>query len=401
LFDEVGEPHVHIVCTAGVSARLASWYPGDVSRLASSRARRTLLASCALLIGSLLAALTCEAALWTLHPTGYEQWRRASLTYLLDDLAYWKLEPRSYDWGQVNRRALRGPLPIVPKPNDVYRILVLGGSAAFDLYKRDDATWSMLLQRNLGTRAGKRVEVVNAGTPGYSTYQVVPQLEHALADMQPDLVLLYELYNDSMTFRFRDRSAIERGWRINARGNYLCTAAHPGSAWDTAGALLPHTVDFTRLLWINQIGRPVLQSVADYWHRPALGERATDEGLALYAQNLDRIATLAEQRGATFGIITQATILREQTNAEQERWIRYDYRGMNHAALWDAYQRAWRETVPITQRHRGAFVIPAHLAIDPLPRFFHDEVHLTAEGSARLARIVADGLRGRVWADAM
>jgi lysophospholipase L1-like esterase len=369
-----------------------------VKRFGSSPLRRALWLSLVVAVEVLVLAGLCEGLVRALDPeASYARWRQRSLSFLLDEVTYWKLEPRRYPWGQVNRRSMRGPEVPERKPSDVYRILVLGGSAAFDLWKKDDATWPALLERELGAYEGRRVQVINAGTPGFSSYQSLPYFEHKLGGFSPDLVLVYELYNDSLTFRFSDRRSIEHAWRINARGNYLCAAAHPDPGWDGAGAWLPRTVDFMRMRWIQMCMATELGKVAEHWHRPKLDAHATDQALALYETNLDRLAALAQARGAAFGIVTQASLLREESPPEHRRVIQYRYRGLPHAELWRAYQHAWRSAPRVAARHPGAFVIPAHLFVPASPQYFRDEVHLTAEGSGLLARVVADGVRQRLW----
>lgn len=365
-----------------------------MARAPQSVRRRAAWATASVAIGVLLSAALCETLLWSVAPKlSYARWRAASLSYLLDDATYWKLEPRAYDWGQVNAAAMRGPAVPVKKPEGVYRILVLGGSAAFDMLKRDDATWAELLERELGSYRGKRVEVVNAGTPGFSSYQMLPRLAQ-LGGYGFDLVLVYELYNDSLMFRMRDRASIERLWRLNARANHVCAAAHPDAAWDAGARLLPRTVDLARMIWVERARAELMRTLSERWHRPELDARVA-EGIDFYEQNLERIVRLARSRGADVALVTQASIIRERAGPGQAAVIQYAYRGLSHAELWSAYQRAWRLAVTVAERNAPAFVIPAHLHIPGSSRYFHDEVHLTPAGSALLAQFVAGALRAR------
>lgn len=360
--------------------------------------RQVLWRGVALLLGTVFALALCELALGLIGSRpSYAAWRRISLTYLLDDATDWRLEPRRYDWGQINEGSFRGPKVSRAKPPGVYRILVLGGSAAFDLYKRDHQTWSVQLQRLLDRHQGARVEVINAGTPGFSSWHALRQLEQRMIHYDPDLVLLYELYNDSLMFRFSDRAQIARAWKVNAQGNYVCAAAHPDPVWDAAGKLLPATVDFVRMLWVDNERRQTRADLAATLYRPQLDARATPEGIAFYAGNVERMAALLEARGIAFGVVTQASLLREQNPPEHLDKFQLHYRGMTHAELWSAYQLAWRSTKPVVDRHANAFLIPAHLLIPADLRYFLDEVHLSHEGSTLLASIIARAVREGLW----
>jgi len=364
---------------------------------AARRRRATTFKLAALALGLLAAAGSCELLLRAIAPrSSYATWRARSLSFTLDEYTGWRLEPRRYSWGQVGRDFFRGPEVSVEKPQGVYRIVVLGGSAAFDLQKLDGTTWAARLERTLGTLAGARVQVINAATPGFSTWQCVPLLERRMLRYQPDLVLLYELYNDSLVFRFRDRQTIRDIWKLNARANYMTGAAHPSATWDFAGKLLPKTADFLRAGWIKWVRFEQRREMAERWWRSQLDAHATEEALGFYADNLERMAAVLQDRGVRFGIVTQASLIREQNPPEHRRLIQYEYRGMNHAALWDAYQRAWRLDKTVADRHPNTFVIPAHLMIPADLRYFDDEVHLSDAGSQMLASFIAYALRREV-----
>lgn len=385
------------------SARPASavYDSGVISRvpgLALHR-RRALSSLLALALGLLLAAGLLEIGAWVIRPeASYERWHASSLRYLLDSEVDWKLEPGPHPWGRINGDHFRGPPLSKDKPADVFRIAVLGGSAAFDLYKSDEQAWPLLLEQRLNSdspaaRKVPRYQMLNAGTPGYSTWQSVRLLRARIFDWHPDLILVYHLYNDSLAFRFDDSEKIIRGWRINARANHLSVAAHAHPAWDALGRVLPHAGDLLRHQWIQFQRRQRLQENAVYWHRPKLGERAHPVGLGFYRDNLEHMAELCEAHGVRMGIITQASMIREHPTAEQRQVIGYGYRGLSHPELWASYERAWQMATELAERHEHVFASPVHLWVPPTREMFHDEVHLTDRGSALLSELLARHLQ--------
>ena len=46
---------------------------------------------------------------------------------------------------------------------------------------------------------GRRIEVINAGVPGYRVIDNVVRLETELYQYRPDLIILYEVHNDLFT----------------------------------------------------------------------------------------------------------------------------------------------------------------------------------------------------------
>ena len=90
----------------------------------------------------------------------------------------------------------RGRRYLFQKPKGVYRILAIGGSTTAGV-RGDKETWPYKLARRLNQSAknGVRYEVINLGKCGAtSTHERYYLLSQAYLD--PDLVILYEGYND-------------------------------------------------------------------------------------------------------------------------------------------------------------------------------------------------------------
>jgi lysophospholipase L1-like esterase len=79
---------------------------------------------------------------------------------------------------------------------DAFRILALGDSTTFGLGVDDDDAWPARLE-TLMNAAGKRVEVVNAGVPGYTAFQGLRFLRGRGIRVAPDLVVATFGFNDA------------------------------------------------------------------------------------------------------------------------------------------------------------------------------------------------------------
>jgi lysophospholipase L1-like esterase len=78
----------------------------------------------------------------------------------------------------------------------VVRVVALGGSTTYGLYVGADAAFPAQLGARLSERlAGRRVEVVNLGCPGFASDRVVALLPAAL-ELDPDLVVIYAGHNE-------------------------------------------------------------------------------------------------------------------------------------------------------------------------------------------------------------
>lgn len=97
-----------------------------------------------------------------------------------------------------NSLGYRGDEFSLEKPNGVYRIVALGGSSTYDVRIEDNAnTFTAQLEKLLKEDYGyQTVQVINAGVPGYNSWEILGNLEFRVLDLDPDLVIIYENTND-------------------------------------------------------------------------------------------------------------------------------------------------------------------------------------------------------------
>jgi len=123
-----------------------------------------------------------------------------------------------------NSLGLRGPEIIVPKPADIYRIILIGGSSTYDTSIRDWRNdWARQLEKELRKKYERdNIEVINAGLGGYTSWESLINLEFRLVDLEPDLLIVYEGLNDiharlvnPLSYR-ADNSGYRTQWREKA-----------------------------------------------------------------------------------------------------------------------------------------------------------------------------------------
>ncbi|MBL8723178.1 MAG: SGNH/GDSL hydrolase family protein [Planctomycetes bacterium] len=181
------------------------------------RRRRLLLATLAASFGLAVAVGLVEFGLRIVDPLGlryeveFTRYRTQALQFAweqrpaaeldLDGRLYWHKPNLDLDLGsfrlRTNRLGCRGPEVAVPKPADVFRIVLLGDSVAFGWGVDDEVTFARRLEREHQPRAGaRRLEVVNTALPMYDTNQEEATLRELGLSLQPDLVLLVYVVND-------------------------------------------------------------------------------------------------------------------------------------------------------------------------------------------------------------
>jgi len=147
-----------------------------------------------LLAAAGLAAIALELAV---RFSGYS----APFWYRPDAQLGWTLRPGTHGWFTKEGRTFvtisdagfRDRDHTIDKPDDVFRIAVLGDEHAEAMPVELGQTWWALLGQQLegcSLAGGKRVEMLNFGVTSYGTAQELVMLETVAMRYQPDLVLL-------------------------------------------------------------------------------------------------------------------------------------------------------------------------------------------------------------------
>lgn len=89
---------------------------------------------------------------------------------------------------RINADGYRGPE--LRRDGRSARVVVFGDSFIHAYYTRDEQTFCAQLASALGVRAGRDIEVVNAGVSSYGPDQVALRMERELPQLRPDVVVV-------------------------------------------------------------------------------------------------------------------------------------------------------------------------------------------------------------------
>jgi len=109
------------------------------------------------------------------------------------------IEPNQhFDTINSNSHGFRGPEITKEKPENTFRIFVVGGSTTFGWGSTSDSTTipGFLQKKFDGVNLNFKVEVINAGVPSANSYLETIYIKHELLDFQPDLFIIYTGRND-------------------------------------------------------------------------------------------------------------------------------------------------------------------------------------------------------------
>ena len=99
----------------------------------------------------------------------------------------------------INSHGFRGPEISKEKPENVFRIMLIGGSTANSLGSTSDyTTISGYLQKKFDNEnLEKKVEVINAAIGGITSYEETYYVKNYLIEFNPDLIIVYDGANDA------------------------------------------------------------------------------------------------------------------------------------------------------------------------------------------------------------
>lgn len=97
----------------------------------------------------------------------------------------------------INHHGLRYPEITTEKPEEVFRIILVGGSTAFGSASTSDKTTIPgFMEKKFHENGWDFVQVINAGMPGaFSLYEGY-FIQNILTSLEPDLIIMYDGWND-------------------------------------------------------------------------------------------------------------------------------------------------------------------------------------------------------------
>lgn len=100
---------------------------------------------------------------------------------------------------------MKDPVP-TPKPDDLVRVVVVGDSFVYGVGLANEDTFchqmEAILRADPDFLSGRRIQVVNAGCPGWGTENAIAFLQKRIEELEPDLVI-YAMYRNDLKDNMR------------------------------------------------------------------------------------------------------------------------------------------------------------------------------------------------------
>lgn len=295
---------------------------------------------------------------------------------------------------EINSLGLRGALPLSPKPDSLCRLVVMGGSAAYDIYAGDGESWPEILKNTLKASGHENIEVINAGVSGYSARETLAFYHDVIRFLDPDAVLFYHGWNDLKYVKaFRNTINVDAFFYVKEwRDQYeFLTADRPRRNFLALMRLLEN---------VGSPGSPFANEAKAESPGVVGGRPSTDEirigpdspGMSYWRKNVEAFVIAALSDGVMPILIAQNQ-LASPLNGERERnKIGYHFVGLGHDAMVSANEMM----VDVVRRTADQFAVPF---IDLRPEIagtldtMADHVHFRAAGSAAFGKALAGSLK--------
>jgi lysophospholipase L1-like esterase len=266
------------------------------------------------------------------------------------------------------------------KPNGVFRIVALGGSSTYDVSIKDnDKTFTAQLERMLREEYGyQNVQVINAGVPGYNSWEILVNLEFRVLDLDPDLVIIYEGTND-VHARLVEPSA----YRGDDLGRRQAWRVPPVALWEHSALLriLSRTMNITRQVSIDDFVSSSTYVSWPYEYRLSEDNLNPDEILKenppiYFHRNLENMSAIAKEHDVTIMLST---------------WAYSPY--LKDYASQDYYQRGFKENNDVVKEVAAEQRIPLFNFAEAMPQdaeYWADGRHVNEAGALVKARLFAE-----------
>jgi lysophospholipase L1-like esterase len=288
----------------------------------------------------------------------------------------------------INSKGYRGDEFSWSKTPGELRIVVYGGSAAFDIYQGEGRDWPARVERYLVER-GIPAEVINAGIPGHASFDSVGRLLAEGHRLDPDFVLFYHAWNDLKYFR--DPSPVLRQVRPLRQADSIW---RPQGRLDGALCARSHLYRHLRLgflQWNRELG--------DEGRLPprAISDAFAQEQVGQFRLAMATFIDLVRNVGAVPVLVAQPLLVASDNGDEERSMIGYGYVGLTEKALVEAYAAA-NGAVHDVAREKHAALIDAAAEMSGRSDYFRDGVHLSDDGSRALATLVGRQLEEMIEA---
>lgn len=288
-----------------------------------------------------------------------------------------------------NSLGFRGEEPPADMANRL-SLIAVGGSTTEQFYISDGYTWVDVVGEKL-KKQFPRLWINNAGLDGHSTFGHAILLEHVIASLHPNIVLLLVGVNDigradlnqgidNGLFKNVYRGTIDFLAKKSALANAILTVARAMRARDAGVA---HSFIDLKAFSILDLSPEFISEKM----------RAEKEYVSGYGDRLDRLISISQKNNIQPILITQPMLWGEAidptTHVDLGRArISAERNGLLYSELLALYNEETRRI----GKEKNVFIIDLARRMPHDSRYYYDGIHFSNEGAQKVGDVIAEEL---------
>ncbi len=292
-----------------------------------------------------------------------------------------------FGWIHVDSSGMRGAPVAENAMAGTLRLLADGGSTTFDTQvSADDSTWPARVQRLLaGHRVADSVEVLNAGVPSYRVIDNLVHLQTDLYRFHPDIIVQMQGHND-----LYDALVIRRS---------VSTSTTPSEQEAISGMrywLIRHSLLYGKLegAWLTFSSRFAGGGASARASLPT--SVLLDRGAEQFRRDLTSYVLIARELGASVVLVEPVHVGQEELaplTPQDSTSLANAFPGVTVADVRAGYRRYAGVIQAVAEATGAAMISTTGLGLDSTKLYAAgDPMHLTDDGSRRLAERIASAL---------
>jgi len=259
----------------------------------------------------------------------------------------------------------------INKDKGTYRIICIGSSLVYGK-GNNDSTWPYYLGQIFDSNISstQNIEVINAGVPGYTSYHTLTQTITKLIDLEPDLIISYQLFTDLWYYdNFKKDVIIGDNFSFNH-----------------SGFTNARMIDKSYFIVLcNAILKKYFGKISDNKKLPSsLKEKIfNDDVLIYYNRNIDIIASICQMFEIDLLLCPPISLFKENNTLEEKKMIT----DIENKGFYLDCIKAGKEILKtISEKYDRVCYFDPSTKINSTVNLFSDRYHPNVDGNKRVAK---------------
>ena len=284
---------------------------------------------------------------------------------------------------KINNLGFKGPNISIKKEENTYRIICIGGSLVYGLEFED--TWPKMLQDLLNKNSDDmKYEVINASVPGYTSYHTSTQFITKLIDLNPDLIISYQLFTELWYYHNINKNVIV--------GDSFRPFATSGSrkSWS-----LSRMMDSSYLIVFSRALKRIFKKYSpDNEQLPSNAIRKFDnETLKYYKRNMEIIALICQNMDINLLLCTPLSLFKKDNTDDEKKYIQ-DYENLEFYLEYISEGNTILKE--ISKKHRLIEHIDMSKQINANLKILSDRYHPNIEGNKAISSVLSKHIEKKI-----